>query len=176
MRGLFLALGIVGAVSLIIVGVCSISWWYDFHSEIGDHLKNAGDAPNLEMANEFLSAAIEKMEEQGLTSGNSAFFFNKLKVTDVGIWYRKINEANETVSDLLARIVEDPESVSQLVRDNALMKIREVVLDEGKSGTEVTLPAHIVWFPSEVGILLWWWISFIIAAIGWVSFFITSDY
>lgn len=159
-------LAAIGTVSFIMVSVLSIIFWYSFVKNCEDYLKLAGDAPNVVRADEFLGQALDYIEKENLTSGNSAYIFHTPK-NDVGIWYEQIKGAKETTAALLKKAKENPESVSQLEQDNALMKIREVVLDSSKSGTKVTLPDAIAWFPYQWGMLVWWWISTIINMVGW---------
>jgi len=108
------------------------------------------------------------MKIEDLTSGNSAFIFHTPR-NDVGIWYEQINGAKETASRLLEKIKEDPESVSQLEKDNALMKIREVVLDLGESGTKITTPKNISWFPNQWLMLILWIVSPILLVWGLIK-------
>ncbi|MEK6926457.1 MAG: hypothetical protein AABW50_04230 [Nanoarchaeota archaeon] len=147
-----------GTMLFILAGVLTISFWYDFTNNCEDYLKLAGDAPTVEKANEFLGKALGFLENNGLTSGNSAFFFKKPDA-DIGIWYNQIKGAYSTTQDILERMRNSASPVSQLEKDNALMKIREVVLDAGKNGVEVTVPAHISWFPHQLLMLFLWTLS-----------------
>lgn len=147
---LFTALSVI---SLIIYAVCLISWWYDFSGNCEDYLKLAGDAPNVNKAADFLGTALNYIELNHLTSGNSAIYFKKPDA-DLGIWYEQLLGAYETADSLRQS------TASQLELDNALMKIREVVLD----GTIVTVPTKITWYPSQIGIF-WWLILSIICLI-----------
>lgn len=140
----------------IILTVYCIMLWYDVKVGCTDYLKLAGDAPSVQRANEFLGKALSYMESHNLTSGNSAILF-PTPTSDVGIWYSQTKGAKETLDALLER--EKSGSVSQLERDNALMKIREVVLDSGKEGTEVTHPPQINWYPHQKLITIEWIIA-----------------
>lgn len=147
-------------ISLLLVSIFSIVWWYDFKNECEDYLKLTGDAPTIEKADMFLEKALNYIERKKMTNGNSAFLF-RTPQNDVGIWYYQIKGAKETTNGLLKKIKQDPSSATQLEKDNALMKIREVVLDNSEKGTKVTIPLHITWFPSQILILFWWIISVI---------------
>jgi|GEM_PF-4101285 len=160
-------LAVSGTVSFILVSVFSIIFWYIFAKNCEDYLKLAGDAPNIEKADKFLGQALAHIEKENLTSGNSAYMF-KTPINDVGIWHEQIKGAKDTTEDIIKRIKENPLAVSQLERDNALMKIREVVLDGSKKGTKVTLPDAITWFPYQWGMLIWWCMSVISAIAGWL--------
>ena len=51
-----------------------------------------------------------------------------------------------------------------------VMKVREVVLDEGSDGTVVTMPANITWFPNQFAVLVWWVLTVVgltVGAIWW---------
>ncbi|HBI16718.1 MAG TPA: hypothetical protein DDY52_00970 [Candidatus Moranbacteria bacterium] len=157
---------VVGTVSLISVTVFSIIFWYSFAKNCEDYLKLAGDAPSIEKADKFLGQALSYIEKENLTRGNSAYIFHTPK-NDVGIWYEQIKGAKETTLFLLDKIENKPEIVSQLEQDNALMKIREVVLDSSQNGTSVTLPDAITWFPYQWGMFIWWWASIIVSIGGW---------
>lgn len=147
--------------------VWHINLWYDFNHDIGNWLKLAGDAPNIERANEFLAKAISGMEKHGKTQGSSAYFFDNPNA-DLSIWYSQVTGAKQTLESILERSVDDPaSSISQLERDNALMKIREVLLDEGESGTKITTPPHICVYPHQWKILFLYIFSFIFATIAW---------
>lgn len=159
---------IIGFLLLCSVIVTCTILWYDFTSNCEDYLKLSGDAPTLEKAHGFLNQALDYIEKEDLTSGHTAFFFDKPD-NDLEIWYTQIKGAAETTGTLLEKIESDPESVSQLVRDNALMKIREVVLDDASGSTTVTVPCHITWFPSQILILIWWIISGFMILVGIVS-------
>ncbi|NTU69860.1 hypothetical protein HGB13_03520 [bacterium] len=158
---------LVGTISLIMVSVISVIFWYVFSNNCKDYLKLAGDAPNIERADQFLGQALSYIEKESLTNGNSAFFFHT-PTNDIGIWYEQIKGAKETTADIIKKSKDNPATVSQLERDNALMKIREVVIDNSQKGTSVTVPAHITWFPYQLAMLFWWWASVILFIMGWV--------
>ena len=119
-----------------------------FKSNIEDNLKLAGDAPNVERANVFLIKALNAMEARGLTRGNSAIIFH-MPTQDIGIWYEQIKGAQQTT----AKIIKQEQAglpVPQLERDNALMKIRETVMDQGKEGVVVTAPDNAWLYPFQL--------------------------
>ena len=144
---------ILGAASTVAWIVAVILLAYNFDASCESYIKLAGDAPNVERADEFLGKALSYIEENGLTWGNSALIFSTPQ-SDIGIWYGQIKGAKETTASILSRIKEG-EMVSQLEKDNALMKIREVVLDETSDGTSVTTPDWITWFPRQWAMVIW---------------------
>lgn len=144
-------------VAILIMGSLAVAKWYSFDNNCGDYLKLAADAPNVQRAEEFLGKAISYIEEKGLTNGHTAIVFD-LPGNDLALWYGNLFGARTTLKQILEREVENLGSVSQLEKDNALMKVREVLLDHGKEGTIVTLPDWISWHPNQgvmlIGVLL----------------------
>lgn len=153
---------VVAVISLVIWGpYLGISRW-QFNKNCGDYLKLAGDAPTVERADDFLGKAMAYLEKTNMISGNSSIIFKK-PTNDVGIWYAQIKAAKETTEKIIAR----GEGVSQLEKDNALMKIRETVLDQGEKGTVITTPDWISLFPNQLfKIINWPLLSIIFGLIG----------
>jgi len=168
MKGTDLVL-IAALVSLIVVTACCISWWYQLKVECIDYLKLAGDAPTVEKAYEFLSKCMSYVERKGITSGNSGIIFHPPRA-DLEIWYGQIRGARDTAKVILGK--DGSGSLDQLERDNALMKIREVLLDHGESGTTVTKPPWLSWYPHQGAILVWWVLTFVILVVGVLVSFI----
>ncbi len=160
-----MALVIIGTLSLVVAIIVLVVMDYNFRANCGDYLKLAGDAPTIQKAQEFLGLALDYIQKRELTHGNTALLF-KTPRNDVGIWYQQIVGAQATLSQLLGRVEKDPESVSQLEKDNALMKIREVILDQGKDGTKITKPNFIACFPFKWGMLIWFLLSFGFVVLG----------
>lgn len=148
---------------LFFVSFCIVATlnWYDFKVNCGDYLKLTGDAPNIELADKYLSKAIQYLEDKNMTAGNSAILF-RTPDCDVGIWYNNLKGAETTLKNIIKF------GGTQLEKDNALMKIREVVLDAGEQGTKVTKPSNITWFPNQGFMCLW----LIISLIGLVIIFV----
>ena len=111
----------------------------------GGYLKSAADAPIIKLAKGELDTALEYMTVHKLYKGHSHLIIPS-RQADVGYWYLRI----ETARKDLDTITKDS---TGLEKSNMLMKLRETLLDEGESGTEVTLPPHIAIFP-----LQWFWI------------------
>jgi hypothetical protein len=156
MKVLGIVLTTIGAILLAVLLVNSIMRWYDTKVGCGDYLKLAGDAPTVQKAYDFLEIALDYMEKRGLTNGNSAVLF-RTPSSDIGIWYNQVKGAKETLTSILAK----GEMATQLEKDNALMKVREVVLDQGEQGTKVTMPANITLFPMQV----LFWVMFILGGV-----------
>lgn len=168
MKGAFLTFAILFTLAFVLAPIIEATMWFPFKGGCEDYLKLAGDAPTIEKATEYLGKAVSYVETNGLTSGNSAYFIRTPR-NDVGIWYKQIKGAHETVKALVDQEATNPGSVNQLTKDNALMKVREVVLDEGSDGVEVTLPQHIWIFPSQVSFLAWYLLSAFLAIIFWIG-------
>jgi hypothetical protein len=131
---------------ILFVGFCvfAIVQAYHFDRDCGDYLKLAGDAPTITRANDFLKKAIVYLGETGKTSGDSAFIFKRRPSNDVAVWYQQLVAAEKTTEDILAK----GDNAPQLEKDNALMKIRETVLDQGE-GVIVTHPTNISLYPGQ---------------------------
>ncbi|MFH0873547.1 MAG: hypothetical protein V1846_01755 [Candidatus Komeilibacteria bacterium] len=139
---------------LLLMGISSCSRWKDYKTGCQDYLKLAADAPSVEMAEEFLTKAVSYADAHGLTAGNSAYFW-QTPSNDVGIWYRKMKRALKTASEIIERSQSGSGSLTQLEKDNALIKIRQTLIDEGQSVT-VTEPQHITVFPLQWLFQLGW--------------------
>ncbi len=148
MKALGIFLTVVGVILLVALIVFAIVRFYGVKIGCEDYLKLAGDAPTIQRAYDFLDKAVGYIERHGLTSGNSAIIIQR-PGSDIGIWYNQVKGAKETLTIMIAK----GDAASQLEKDNALMKIREVVLDEGKKGMTVTMPPNITLFPLQ---LLFW--------------------
>lgn len=148
---------VLGVISLVVIIIVSVSMWYGFKSNCGDYLKLAGDAPTVEKANVFLGKAINYLEQKDKTSGNSAFIF-RTPANDVGIWYGQLTGAKAIADSLI-------KNGTSLEKSNALMKIRETVLDQGEKGTVVTLPTKIASFPYQWPMLIWWIVTVLLVVI-----------
>ncbi len=166
MRTLFLVLAIIFTLGLIGTLTANIVISYQFDIGCGDYLKLAANAPTIERSTEFLGNALNYIEKENKTKGNSAFLI-KTPASDVGIWYGQIKNAYETIHTLVIESQKNPDSVTQLTKDNALMKIREVILDDGV----ITGPGNLDTFPNHFLFLWLYLISIILAILFWILFF-----
>jgi hypothetical protein len=146
------AIGLLCTLALAAALIALAIRWYDFKTGCGDYLKLAGDAPTVERAHGFLTTAIAYVDDRGLTNGNSAFFLHTPK-NDLRVWSGQLRGGCDTLAGILEREAAVPGSVSQLEQDNALMKLREVLLDQGSSGTKLTLPDNITVYPDQIAFL-----------------------
>ena len=152
MKGIAWFLTALWVALFIFLALFGIVRGYFFSRDCGSYLKLAADAPTVERASGFMETAIAYLVATGRTQGNSAVIFKTPK-NDVGIWYQQTRAALETTR----AIIQKGAGASQLERDNALMKIRETLLDMGESGTQLTLPSHISIVPYQVLIVILWW-------------------
>lgn len=163
---IFLTLGLVGIIT---------SWIYkDFTlgRDVISYLKLTADAPTIERADMLLSKALTSINNRQLTSGNSAVIW-RTPINDIGIWYSQITAVANTLKIAL-RNDSLGNRVSQLEKDNTLMKLREVLLDDGEAGTAVTHPANLSVYPNQA----FYWVSviilFIATSIAWIIFTVES--
>lgn len=125
------------------------------------HLKRAGDANTVEMAEKELAKAVQYMEENGLTTGTTSLFW-KTPSNDVTFWYQNIKSSLEELKKIT------PET-SLLERTNVLMKLRETLMDHGK----VTCPGGISLHPNNVAFFYAGWLTGLMALAGVILIFIT---
>lgn len=110
------------------------------------YLKRAADANTVELATKQLKTAIDYMEREGLTSGYTSVLY-RTPDEDVGFWYTNVKSA-------LGELEKMNPNATQLEKSNLLMKLRETLLDEGKT-SGITLPEGISVYPNNaaMGIL-----------------------
>jgi len=155
-RAFFLALTVV---ALVAMGVGGCVKAVQFQGQCEDYLKLAGDAPTVDKAVGYLRPALDYLERNDMTRGNCAFFFRNPS-SDMGLWYGNIKGAYDEAQALLERQAKNPTSVTSVDRSNLLIKIREVVIDNGSEGhTVVTSPGNAWLYPFQ-----WLWV------IGWAVF------
>lgn len=162
MRGPIIFLSVLVFAITCITGLV---WDYHWNRDCGDYLKLAGDAPTVEKAHEFLTKAVTYIESHGLTEGNTGIIFHRT-TNDLGLWYGNVLGAKATVDTLVQQLQQNPESVPQLTRDNALMKIREVVLDHSKDGQDVTAPDWVSMHPYQGLYWIIFWVSLVAGVIA----------
>jgi len=143
-------LSIIYLIGLLINGII-------FNANCTGYLKRAASANTVEMAINDLEKAINYMEEHNLTNGYTSVLY-KTPDDDISFWYNNIKNAYEE----LKALPDDPVATS-----NALMKLRETLLDDTKDGVKVTRPEGIAKYPYN-GILFVFTTIFVIWLIfGW---------
>lgn len=116
----------------------------------------AADANSTTLAEKHLSTGIKYLEDNNLTAGNTTIIFYK-PTQDIGLWYENLKSAQAQLQEL-----NNKTDLTELEESNALMKLRETLLDsEGK----VTHPEMISFYPNYIG---WFWAMCLIW-IFWVA-------
>lgn len=115
-----------------------------------EYLKLAADANDIKLAERHLTVAVEYLEENDLTEGSTKIIFYK-PTDDLGLWYENLKSAQKQLKELKSR-----DDLTDLEESNALMKLRETLLDEEGSVTHPRMisfyPDHVAWF---------WWMALI---------------
>lgn len=168
MKKIGLLLGFLGFLGLLFLGGFAVVRYFSFKVHCKDYLKLASDAPTVERAAGFLEQAVSYIEEKGLTEGNSSWIV-KTPTNDIGIWYEQLKSAQSVLRGIIER-EGDEGSISQIERDNALMKLREVLLDVGES-TTVTLPAYISLYPYQK-MVMYWMVALLFVQLCWTAVFL----
>lgn len=115
-----------------------------FKIDVKDYLKRSADASSVEIAQIELSKAIKACEEKGYTDGYTSIFY-RTPDEDVSFWYNNLVAANEDLKLAVAQ----KDSLSRLEESNVLMKLREVLTDNGDSGTKITVPRGLCHYPNN---------------------------
>ncbi len=119
--------------------IIRISVVISYNKDINGHLKRAADANTAPIALKELDIAIANMEARGYTEGYTSIVY-QTPDEDVGFWYENTVAARDSIARL------GPDS-DQLTVSNELMKLRETLLDHGKTGELVTEPSGIPFYP-----------------------------
>jgi len=126
---------------LAILALISFSITKKTNAETGyrDYLSLAANASTVQKSYDFLEKALDYIEENGLTKGNTDIF-TKGPLTDIGIWYEQIKGARDT----LFEIIKKGDQSSQLEKDTALMRIKEILTYDG---VDLIVPAGLDFYP-----------------------------
>jgi len=122
----------------LIVPVTNIVMKIQFNQECGGFLKQAADANTPELALDRINIALEYIEKNDLTNGYTSVFW-RTEADNVRYWYKNIKACQSELKGCLGG--------TQLEKSNVLMKVRESLTDNGKDGTELTIPAGISRYP-----------------------------
>lgn len=118
---------IIMAVIFFIIPACP--WVYTiasgirFDSACGDYLRLAANANSIDLAERYLSEALEYIEEHDLTHGYTKTITYYPK-NDIGIWYDNIKTAHEQLVEMQGK------DYTELEQSNMLMKLRESLTDD----------------------------------------------
>ena len=141
---------LISPIITIIVGV-------KFNQNCSGYLKQAADANSVELALQRLDMAIAYVEDNELTDGYTSIFY-KTEDDNIGFWYQNLKTCREGLVACLES--------SQLEKTNVLLKVRESLTDDGKDGTELTLPNGISRYPDNGIFCFWNTLSLIMLLIG----------
>jgi len=159
MKAFFIILCVIAILIPFIVYGVSIVKCVQFNANCTGYLKMAADANSVKLAEKHLSTAIEYLEANDLTHGNTKIIVYRPE-NDIGFWYENLKSAQIQLQDLNAR-----EDLTELEESNALMKLRETILNSSGS---VTRPENIMYYPAHVS-WLWTncliWLLWILAAV-----------
>lgn len=156
MKKVFIILCIICAIIPCIVYGVAIAKSINMSGNCIGYFSMAADANSVEIAEKHLTTSIEYLEENNLTEGNTKIFVYK-PTKDLGLWYENLKSAQVQLQELNAR-----EELTELEESNALMKLRETLLD---SEGHVTHPSMISFYPNHVS---WFW-SLILIWILWIG-------
>jgi len=154
MKALFIVLCIICIIIPIVVYTCGIINTIQMDANCISYLELAADANSVELAEKHLTTAINYLEANNLTSGSTKIIINNPK-NDIGLWYENLKSAQEQLQEL-----KEKEDLTELEESNALMKLRETLLDESM----VTHPSMISFYPGHVA---WFW-SLILIWLLWI--------
>ncbi|WP_405205201.1 hypothetical protein [Aquimarina sp. LLG6339-5] len=125
-------------VSFTIFGV-RIAKKIQFKQNVSGYLKRAADANTIELAHEELTKVIDYLEANNITSGYTSMIW-ETPDEDISFWYRNLKASQAELQNL--------KSNSALERTNVLIKLRETLVDTGKS-TKVTVPRGLAVYPNN---------------------------
>ena len=154
-------LWIAGPPVLLILTCVTMAYReYASRRDVLDYLKLAADAPNLALAERYLSTAVHNMEARRWTAGSTALIF-KAPRRDIGFWYQNTRGALDEVKTLIATSAE----LTPVDRSNALVKLRETLMD----GIALTYPEWIELAPHNA---FFFWVTLLSAVASLNSFLV----
>lgn len=170
--GTFGVLLLIGIIGLAIYGGIFVVNKITFSRDVGGHLKRAADANSITLASSELKIALGGIDARGYCPEvkrvttpeelpqdcyTSAIY--NTPDEDVAFWRYNIQTAYKELQAL-------PADTDTLTKTNALMKLRETLVDHGEAGTKITLPDGISRYPHNLGLGLLFTLSGILALIG----------
>lgn len=165
---LFIILAIICFISPFFCWIPSIIKDFQFSANCGNYLELSADANSIEIAEKQLTKAIDYLEENNLTSGNTKIFLYYPK-NDIGIWYDNLKTAQTQLRSML-----DREKITELEESNMLMKLRETILNDNGTLTHpkgISLhPNYTVMFLLNTTLWLLWFLG------GWFCLLANEEY
>ena len=108
------------------------------------YLKRAADANTVETAKKQLEISLNYLESHNMTKGYTSIIYNTPD-EDVSFFYNNLKASLDELNQVNA-------NTSNLEKTNMLMKLRETIIDNGKTGDTLTLPNGLFRYPNN---LLW---------------------
>ena len=150
MKQFLILLCVVCIIIPIIVYGVAIAKSIQMDANCISYFEMAADANSVALAEKHLTSGIEYLEENNLTNGNTKIFIYK-PTKDLGLWYENLKSAQAQLHELHSK-----EELTELEESNALMKLRETLLN---SDGYVTCPSMISFYPNHVS---WFWYMMLI--------------
>lgn len=154
MKAFFALLCVICIIVPFIVYGAAIVQTIQMDSNCISYFEMAADANSVELAEKHLSSGIKYLEENNLTKGNTKVLVYK-PTKDLGLWYENLKSAQIQLQELNSQ-----EELTELEESNALMKLRETLLNSEGSVTHPPMisfyPSHVSWFWSMLLIWLLW--------------------
>lgn len=141
---------VISIIFAIATFVGAITKQVNFTQECGGYLKRATNANTVELAVYNLEKAILYLENNGITTGYTSVLW-KTPDEDVEYWYKNLKSAYNELKSL--------PTDNKLLCDNALMKLKETLIDNTKDGDRLVVPNGISRYPNNKS-----WAIFIILA------------
>ena len=152
-----MAKGIIQLMTGLIIGLIVFANEVEFSQNCSGYLKQAADANTAELALVRLDMALKYIESKNLTSGYTSVVY-KTENENIGYWYQNLKACQKELQASVGK--------SQLEQTNVLMKVRESLTDNGKDGTELTIPAGISRYPNNLIFGIFETIAALLAAFG----------
>lgn len=144
---------ILATISLLVTTVVMFSW-YSFVSNTVGYLRLVENASTIEKADELLGQALVYIDKHRMIGVNSVSVI--AFGDDPDALCGRIKAAKE-----ISAKIKDSNSVLQSERDNALVKVREVVFNNSKTPGTLLANAFLL------GIVIWWCVSLVCAGVEW---------
>lgn len=167
MKSIFVILCVVCIIVPIAVYGVGIVNTIQMDANCISYFEMAADANSVELAEKHLSSGIKYLEENDLTEGSTKILINK-PTYDIGLWYENLKSAQAQLQELKTM-----DNLTELEESNALMKLRETLLD---SEGYVTHPSMISFYPSHVSWFWWMMLGWLLWCVALAFGFMAGEY
>lgn len=127
-----------------------------FDTQCKEYLSLAANANSIELAKSNLDKAIQYIEKNQLTSGNSAIFI-KSPSNNITLWYANLKACQKEIWELSVK------GGTTLEQTNLLMKLRESLLNN----EVVIVPKFLSMYPYQKVTIIMLYISAIFSILIW---------